>query len=96
MRIEQDFLKAGYFWLPENEKRKLPGTLKITDGGEIELEVLGLFDESIQGLNAPLEIGRVIGTIEKDGLVTLEDCFYKSEILHLVASQSRRFTFSEF
>lgn len=76
MRIEQYFLKSGYFWLPENEKRKLPGTLKITDGGEIELEVLGLFDESIQGLNAPPEIGRVIGTVEKNGLVTLEDCFY--------------------
>lgn len=76
MRLEQEFLKVGYFWLPGNEERRLPGTLRIADGGEIELEVVGLFDKSIQALNAPPEIGRIIGTIENDGLVTLEDCFY--------------------
>ena len=51
MRIKEEIRKAGYFWLPSNPERKIPGTLSITDGGNIGLEVVGLFDESIDGLN---------------------------------------------
>lgn len=45
MRIDEEFVRTGYFWLPEKEDRKIPGTLNISDGGHIELEVVGLFDE---------------------------------------------------
>lgn len=76
MRIEEEFVKTGYFWLPENEDRKIPGTLTISNGGDIELEVVGLFDESIQALNGNDDLSRIIGHIEKDGLVTLDNCFY--------------------
>lgn len=78
MRIEEGFVKSGYFWLPEKKDQKIPGTLTISDGGNIELEVVGLFDESIKSLNGNGNLGRVIGNIEKDGLVTLEDCFYRN------------------
>lgn len=50
MRIREEFKKTGYFWLPSGPEKKIPGTLVISDGGEIELEVVGLFDESIEGL----------------------------------------------
>jgi len=76
MRIEEEYVKTGYFWLPGNEERKIPGTLTISDGGEIELEVVGLFDEGIKSLNSDNDLSRIIGHIEKDGLVTLDDCFY--------------------
>lgn len=83
MRIKEEFKKSGYFWLPSAPDRKIPGTLIITDGGNIELEVVGLFDESIEGLNKALngkdELERIIGHIEKHGLVSLEDCFYKNK-----------------
>lgn len=83
MRIKEEFKKSGYFWLPSAPERKIPGTLVITDGGDIELEVVGLFDESIEGLNKALngkdELERIIGHIEKHGLVTLDDCFYKNK-----------------
>lgn len=83
MRIKEEFKKSGYFWLPSAPERKIPGTLVITDGGNIELEVVGLFDESIEGLNKVLngkdELRRIVGHIEKHGLVTLDDCFYKNK-----------------
>lgn len=80
MRIKNEFKKTGYFWLPSTPNRKLPGALAIIDGGDIKLEVIGLFDESFEGLNKTLNgayrLGRVIGHIEEHGYVTLDDCFY--------------------
>lgn len=79
MRIKEELKKSGYFWLPENEDKKIPGTLSILDGGKIELEVVGLFDESIEALNGNDDLRRIIGHVEKDGLVTLEKCFYRKK-----------------
>jgi ApeA N-terminal domain 1 len=74
LRIKDEFKKSGYFWLPTAPERKIPGTLVITDGGNIELELVELFDESIGGLDA---LERIIGYIEKNDLVTLDNCSYK-------------------
>lgn len=83
MRITEEFKKTGYFWLPSTPEIKIPGTLVITDGGNIELEVVGLFDESIEGLSKALSgkdgLERIVGHIEKHGLVTLDGCFYKNK-----------------
>lgn len=79
MRIKEELKKSGYFWLPENEDKKIPGTLSILDGGKIELEVVGLFDESIEALNGNDDLRRIIGHVEKDGFVTLENCFYRNK-----------------
>jgi hypothetical protein len=76
MRIEKEYVKAGYFWLPEQEDHKIPGTLTINDGGKIELEVVGLFNKSIEALDREEDLSRIIGYVEKDGWVTLDDCFY--------------------
>lgn len=76
MRIEEEYIKTGYFWLPEQQENKIPGILTIKDGGNIELEVVGLFDESIKALNGEDDLSRIVGHVEKDGLVTLDNCFY--------------------
>ena len=80
MRIKEEFKKSGYFWRPSEPDRKLPGTLSISDGGHIELEVIGRFGGRIEvSLNADLNpIERIVGHIEKDGEVTLDDCYYKT------------------
>lgn len=82
MRLDEEFIKTGYFWLPSNPEKRIPGTLVIKDGGNIELEVVGLFDDSIDGLNKAMNgtdsLERIVGHIEKHGLVTLDDCFYKN------------------
>lgn len=76
MRIHDKYEKLGYFWLPGHDDLKVPGTLKITDGGNIELEIVGYFEEKSEVLNREMEFERIIGEVEKDGLVTLENCFY--------------------
>lgn len=78
MRIKEDYKRSGYFWLPDREGKKLPGTLTVTDGGEIELEIVGLFHDGKEQFENN-DISRIVGEIEKDGLVTLEDCFYKKK-----------------
>ena len=89
MRIKENIEGSGYFWLPSNPDRKIPGTLKISDGGNIELEVIGLFDESIEGLNKALNVDmddtieKVLGDIEKFGPVTLQGCFYKTKTISI-------------
>ena len=66
---------------PLSPREKIPGTLNISDGGKIELEVVGLFDETAGGQNSAIsdsgEFERIIGNIEKHELVTLDGCFYK-------------------
>ena len=81
MRLKEELKKSGYFWLPLAEERKIPGVITITDGGNIDLEIVGIFEEIIQELNLVVneknEYQRIIGNIEQYGFVTLENCFYK-------------------
>ncbi|AZE12647.1 hypothetical protein C4K10_4381 [Pseudomonas chlororaphis subsp. aureofaciens] len=75
MRIDEEIRHIGEFWLPETPEDKYPGVLTILDGGEIELEItankLPLIKED------KIEVGRVVGLLEKVGVVTLEKCFFK-------------------
>lgn len=79
MRVEQEYKKTGYFWLPESEENKIPGVLTISDGGKIELEIVGHFNDDIQAAIDNDAISRIIGHVEGDGLVTLNDCFYTNK-----------------
>ena len=72
MRVKEKIKKSGYFWLPSVPEKKIAGTLNISDGGKIELEVAGLFDENIGGG----KFERIVGHIEKYGFITLDDCFW--------------------
>lgn len=79
MRITEQHIKSGYFWLPSQPENKIPGTLKISDGGEIDLEIIGNFDNSLESFNDDITIQRIVGFVEKDGYVTLDDCFYRNK-----------------
>ncbi len=83
MRIREEYKKSGYFWLPNSIEKKIPGTLSISDGGNIELEVIGLFDESAEALTQNLTLKRIVGHIEDNCPVTLENCFYKKKVFPL-------------
>ena len=67
--------------LPSASEKKIPGTLHISAGGKIELEVVGLFDGTVGEQDSAIddrgEFERNVGQIEKYGLVTLDGCFYK-------------------
>jgi hypothetical protein len=81
MRIAEPLVRSGLFWRPGKEDYKAPGTLTIDAAGKVRLEVLGSFSgptgsfEEIQ--DDTMTIGRVVGQIEKEGLLTLEHCFYR-------------------
>ena len=88
MRIKEEFKKLGYFWRPSEPNKRLPGTLSISDGGNIELEVLHqLGDGSLPF--SDVRFGgfdgggkRIVGVIENrdilnNKMVTLENCYYK-------------------
>ena len=85
MRIKEEFKRLGDFWLPSAPDRKIPGTLSISEGGIIELEVAGLFDWR------PQSIERIVGNIEKEGLVTLDDCYYKTGTRRVIGPPSKSF-----
>lgn len=90
MRIRKEFAKKGMFWLPSNPDKKIPGTLTITDGGEIELEVVGLFGRESDFMTQTDDLSRVLGHIDTYNLVTLDDCFYRTwNIAFGGVSQSR-------
>ena len=83
MRIREEFKRLGNFWLPSAPKRKIPGTLSISDGGNIELEVAGHFHDDIEEALLTLfnddsdDLKRIVGLVEGYGEVTLDDCYYK-------------------
>lgn len=81
MRINEVFEKVGFFWLPNDEANKKHGTLRILNGGKIELEIVGNFDEDITSFNKDWEMVRILGFIENEGYVTLEKCFYTKKNL---------------
>ncbi len=74
MRIKEEFKSNGYFWLPSAPDEQVRGTLIISDGGRIELEVDRQLGTSIDYLE------RIVGNIQKGTSiipVTLDDCYYK-------------------
>ena len=73
MRIKKEVERSGLFWLPAEPKRKVPGTLSITDGGGIELKLLGTLGPFYE------RIERILGKIEWEGDVTLDDCLCTSK-----------------
>ena len=96
MRIKEEFKKSGYFWLPSEPDKKLPGTLSISDEGIVKLEAIGeSVNDGISTLFNGLNKGkasnsteqieyteRIVGYIENDGQVTLDDCYlvgYRSQ-----------------
>ena len=93
MRIKEEFKRSGDFWLPSLPDRRVPGTLSISDGGNIELEIDGVLTNEIEVLlRDGLEpIERIAGHIEKDGLVTLDDCYYRTGTINLTGGRSKSF-----
>lgn len=83
MRIEENYIKHGYFWLPENEDIKIPGILSISDGGRAELEIIGSFGGKNDFNYDDMNLKRIIGLVEDDGLIILNKCCYIQKYIPL-------------
>ena len=85
MRISEPIEKHGFFWLPDDAENQVPGVLRISESGDITLEVSYLYDFRRPALHKrrlgyPEEsedanIKRIVGVID-DGLITLDGCYY--------------------
>ena len=77
MRLSEPIEEQGFFWLPRAPKDRLAGTLRISESGGIELEVISPYDKPSNknwyGISGPREIGRIIGII-RGKFVTLDEC----------------------
>ena len=77
MRIPHPLKLAGYFWLPSTPDHKVPGTLTIMDGGEIELEIISDLDLDVERYFSTQSFPLIYGTVEELGSVTIESSFYR-------------------
>ncbi|HGE8324208.1 HEPN domain-containing protein [Serratia marcescens] len=75
MRIKNDIICDGLFWLPENEDKKIPGTIFIKENEKIYLELKGIFKEEL-GDSSESEFGVIFGYVEKLNSITLSNSFY--------------------
>ena len=73
MRIKEEIKRVGEFWLPSSPKRQITGTLTISDGGDIKLELPQPLVNGIRGFNLG-DFGQILGRVEKIGPVTFDNC----------------------
>ena len=86
MRIDEPIETKGYFWLQEEPDHRLPGVLKISESSVISVELAGLLNRPSSLLQKIMTAGpsstddepdieRLVGLVEKGGLVTLDRCY---------------------
>ena len=78
MRIKEEIKRSGFFWLPSFPENQIFGTLFISDGGTIRLELSEPLDPSIQAQLGPIypdSLNPILGHVEKDGPVRIAQCY---------------------
>jgi len=79
VRLSEPIEKSGYFWLPAKPDNRLPGVLRVTEMGETNIEVIGIFGDTLAEMNdSTPELGRIVGVIENGDIITLDRCFYRN------------------
>ncbi|MDK2741680.1 MAG: hypothetical protein NDI90_02120 [Nitrospira sp. BO4] len=81
MRLAEPISESGYFWLPEDPDTKWPGTLHISDRGEMKLDVIGPLGEPLDVSLGSGPLKRVVGII-KSSMVTLDNCYNIPRTIH--------------
>ena len=76
MRIKEEIKRSGAFWLPTSPQRDIYGTLSISDGGNIKLELTQSIDTDLKAVFGQTEgLNQIIGHVEKDGPVLIDRCY---------------------
>ena len=109
MRLSEPIETSGRFWLPEKPEDWLPGLLKISESGEIRVELSGIFGDPFDAFDSvgpgttvdpPTEGShsspkRMVGILERGGEVTLDDCLWGSRSVGLVGGMSNSIVHAE-
>ena len=78
MRIKEEFKRSGAFWLPSSPENQIHGTLSISDGGDVKLELPQPLDANIQaqfGYTDLNSLNPILGHVEKDGPIRIDRCY---------------------
>ncbi len=78
MRLSDSIDKPGFFWLPNRPEQQYPGTLHVSESGEITLRIVHrptAVDPQLLHGNSPLggEPPRILGIVDNNP-ITLEKC----------------------
>lgn len=105
MKLEKDIIKQGYWWLPDKPDDRKIGTLQIIDGGEISLDLIGVFNNPIEqtetsvfhfGVDSITTYERIEGILEDGKFVVLENCYDKSSSFRMGRGISKSVIASKF
>ncbi len=89
MRLAEPIETTGLFWLPEQPDTKLSGVLKISESGEITVDLAGEFGDPFVkprrlGISArpseeeeALDPARIVGILQRGGRLTLDRCLHQ-------------------
>ena len=81
MRIKEQIKKSGFFWLPSADSNSfdappdnaVSGTLSMSDGGNIELELTQSLVTDIRDFKLD-SLNQILGHVETYGRVTIDRC----------------------
>lgn len=76
MRIKEEVVREGNFWIADNVDEVIRGKLYIKENQAIQLELDGNF-KKLSFYDGNTIIKRINGVVEKEGEVTLEGCLFK-------------------
>lgn len=84
MRIKEEIKRSGRFWLPSKPEREIDGTLTISDGGSIKLELAQPIDTYLKSIFGPTEgLNQIIGHVEKDGPILIDRCYSQQKTTNI-------------
>ena len=101
MRLSEPIETSGRFWLLEKPEDWLPGLLKISESGEVRVELSGIFGDPFDALDSvalaldspteepPSTPKRMVGILERGGEITLDGCRWVSRKVGLVGGMSK-------
>ena len=88
MRIKEEIKRSGRFWLPSTPERDIYGTLFISDGGNIKLELTQPIDTNLEAVFGQTEgINRILGHVEKEGHVLIDNIYRIQKQRNIVHGQ---------
>ena len=79
MRIKEEIKRDGIFWFRSSPETQATGTLSISDGGNVKLQ-LTEFTQSLGSIQRLLRddsegLNQILGYVEKNGPVTIDRCY---------------------
>ena len=103
MRLAEPIETTGVFWLPRRPDAQLPGTLRISESGEVTVALTGIIDNPLvtprkvmpdKGGGAR-DSERIVGTVRDGGSVTLDRCLWQTTSLSFSSGLSASTIYAE-